>query len=137
MAGAGMGVGAVALVVLSLTGLLPWRATYGDVAFAGHRVSWVVPVIGLSVVAAVVSYSTGIAATRRLGAKLASFVGLTEVVFAVLFAWLLLAQLPTAVQLAGGVLIVAGIVLVRLDENRSAAPADPAAEPVPVVEPAA
>jgi drug/metabolite transporter (DMT)-like permease len=134
MASAGMGIGAVALLALGGSGVLPMRATFGAVAFAGHRVSWLVPVVGLSLVAAVVAYVTGIHAARRLGAKLASFVGLTEVVFAVLFAWLLLGQLPTAVQLAGGVLIVAGIVLVRLDENRAV---EPAVEPVPVVEAAA
>jgi hypothetical protein len=56
-----------------------------------------------------------------LGAKLASFVGLAEVVFAIGIAWLLLGQLPTAVQLGGGALIVAGIALVRLDELRTPA----------------
>ena len=61
----------------------------------------------------------GIAAARMLGAKLASFVGLTEVLFAVLFAWLLLGQLPTVMQLVGGVLIVAGVALVRIDELRT------------------
>ena len=60
--------------------------------------------------------SPGSTAARRLGARLASFVGLTEVLFAVLFAWLLLDQLPARIQLVGGVLIVAGIALVRIDE---------------------
>jgi len=36
----------------------------------------------------------------------------------VLFAWLLLAQLPTGMQLVGGVLIIAGVALVRIDELR-------------------
>ena len=52
----------------------------------------------------------------RSGRPLASFVGLTEVLFAVLFAWLLLGELPASVQLAGGVLIVAGVVAVRVGE---------------------
>ena len=65
------------------------------------------------------AYVAGIAAARILGARLASFAGLAEVIFAVLVAWLLLGQLPTGVQLAGGVLIVAGIALVRLDELRA------------------
>jgi len=43
---------------------------------------------------------------------------LTEVLFAVLFAWLLLGQRLEVVQLAGGLLVVAGIALVRLDEVR-------------------
>jgi drug/metabolite transporter (DMT)-like permease len=61
----------------------------------------------------------GIGAARRLGAKVASFVGLTEVLFAVLFAWLVLAELPSPVQLLGGLFIVAGVAMVRLDELRT------------------
>jgi drug/metabolite transporter (DMT)-like permease len=87
--------------------------------------NWVVPVIGLSLVAAVVAYVAGIGAARVLGAAVASFVGLTEVMFAVLFAWVALGELPSAVQAAGGVLIVGGIVLVRLDALR-ASPVTPA-----------
>jgi drug/metabolite transporter (DMT)-like permease len=82
----------------------------------GHRVSWLVPVLGLALVAAVVAFVAGIAAVRRLGSRLASFVGLSEVLFAVLFAWLLLGQRLDGLQLAGGALVVAGIALVRLDE---------------------
>ena len=72
----------------------------------------------IALVAAAFAYVTGIAAVRMLGAKVASFVALTEVLFAVLFAWLVLAELPTPVQLVGGVLIVAGLVAVRADEAR-------------------
>jgi drug/metabolite transporter (DMT)-like permease len=39
----------------------------------------------------------------------------------VLFAWLFLGELPTAVQLAGGALIIAGVAVIRLDEERAAA----------------
>lgn len=120
MASGGMAVGALVLLVLGLVGVLPLRATFGDVTFAGQRTSWLVPIAGLSLIAAVVAYLTGIAATRILGARLSSFVGLTEVMFAVLIAWLLLAELPTVVQLLGGTLIVAGVALVRLDELRRA-----------------
>jgi drug/metabolite transporter (DMT)-like permease len=38
----------------------------------------------------------------------------------VVFAWMLLGQLPQMVQLLGGVLVVAGVVLVKLGEPRSA-----------------
>jgi drug/metabolite transporter (DMT)-like permease len=119
MAWGGMVVGGVVLGAAGLGGFLPLRASTSDVRFVDHRVSWLVPVIGLSVVAAVVAYVAGIAGARLLGARLATFVGLTEVVFAVLFAWLLLGQLPSAVQLVGGAVIVAGVALVRLDELRA------------------
>ena len=122
MASGGMTVGALTLLILGAVGALPMAANTDDVNFAGHQVSWVVPVVGLSLVGAAVAYVLGISATRRLGSKLASFVGLTEVLFAVLFAWLLLGELPTAVQLVGGAFIVLGVALVRIDELRSPAP---------------
>jgi drug/metabolite transporter (DMT)-like permease len=118
MAWAGMCVGAAALGALGWTGVLPMRATTRAVEFLGHRVSWIVPVLGLSLVAAVISYVAGIGAARRLGAKLASFVGMAEVLFAILFAWLLLGQLPSVLQFLGGAFILAGVALVRLDELR-------------------
>jgi drug/metabolite transporter (DMT)-like permease len=71
------------------------------------------------VVTAAVAYTTGIAAVRRLGSRLASFVALTEVLAAVLFAWLLLGQLPARIQFVGGLCVLAGVVLVKLDEDRS------------------
>ncbi|RLP96518.1 EamA/RhaT family transporter, partial [Micromonospora sp. BL4] len=124
MASGGMAVGAAVLLLIGLTGVLPLHATFGEVTFAGQRTSWLLPIVGLSLVAAVVAYLAGIAGTRILGPRLASFVGLTEVLFAVLIAWLFLDELPTAWQLFGGVLIVAGVALVRLDELRaSPAPA--------------
>ncbi|MFC0008014.1 EamA family transporter [Micromonospora siamensis] len=119
MASGGMAVGAAVLALLGLVGVLPLRATFGEVTFAGQRTSWLLPIAGLSLIAAVVAYLAGIAATRVLGSRLASFVGLTEVMFAVLIAWVFLGELPTVVQLLGGVLIVAGVALVRVDELRT------------------
>jgi drug/metabolite transporter (DMT)-like permease len=120
MACAAMLVGTVTFAVLGLTGALPMHATFGQVDFSGHRTSWLVPIVGLSVVAAAFAYVAGITAARLLGAKVSSFVGLTEVLFAVLFAWLLLDQLPGGLQLLGGVFIVGGVALVRLDELSAA-----------------
>jgi len=132
MAWAGMCVGAVALAALGWAGVLPLTATTGKVDFIGHRVSWVVPVLGLSLVAAALAYVAGIGAARRLGAKLASFVGMSEVLFAILFAWLLLGQLPSAVQFLGGAFILAGVTLVRADEMGTTRAGDERAEsPVP------
>jgi drug/metabolite transporter (DMT)-like permease len=109
-------VGAVALGLVGLTGLMPMRFSGAAVTLFGDRVSWIVSVAGLSVIAAAFAYVAGIGAARRLGAKLASFVAMAEILFAVLFAWVLLGQVPTATQFAGGALILGGVVLVRLDE---------------------
>jgi drug/metabolite transporter (DMT)-like permease len=126
VASAGMSSGALTLLALGLVGALPMHATFGTVAMAGRSVSWLVPVVGMAVVAGAFAYVAGIAAARRLGASLSSFVGLTEVVFAVLFAWLLLGELPTGMQLVGGALIVAGVILVHTDDARGAVAPIPA-----------
>ena len=118
----GLAVGSVALGAAAVLGALPVHAPRTDVVLLDTEVSWLVPVLGLSLVAAVVAYLSGIAGARLLGAKIASFVGLTEVLFAVIFAWLLLGQELSTVQLAGGLLVVVGIALVQLDQARSDAP---------------
>jgi drug/metabolite transporter (DMT)-like permease len=119
MAWSGMSVGALVLAGLWWAGLLPVLTTSADVRLAGYHVSWIVPVAGLSLVAAVVPYVAGIGAARRLGPKVASFVGMAEVLFGILFAWLVLGQLPAAMQFAGGAFILAGVTLVRVDELRA------------------
>ena len=129
LAAGGMAVGAGVLLGLGAVGALPMAATFGEVDFAGTRTSWIVPVIGVSLVAAVVAYVAGIGAARILGAAVSSFVGLTEVMFAVLFAWVALGELPSVVQAVGGALIVAGIVLVRVDALRTPREVTPAREP--------
>jgi drug/metabolite transporter (DMT)-like permease len=131
MTWAGMCVGTAALAALAGTGLLPLTASAGDVHVFGHQVSWIVPVLGLSLVAAVISYIAGIGAARRLGARLASFIGMAEVLFAILFAWLLLGQLPTPLQFVGGGFIMAGVAMVRLGELRGYPPPSGATHPRP------
>jgi drug/metabolite transporter (DMT)-like permease len=118
----GLAVGAAVLAAAAAVGALPMAAPRTDVVLLDARVSWLVPVLGLSVLAAALAYVAGIVAARLLGAKVASFVGLTEVLFAVAVAWLLLGQALSAVQLVGGALVVAGIALVRLDEGRDEVP---------------
>lgn len=116
MAAGGMVVGAVALGLAGLLGLMPMEAPTEQAELAGGSVPWFVPVLLLGVVAGAFAYAIGIAAARRLGSKVSAFLGLTEVLFAVLFSWLLLDELPLAVQLAGGVLILAGVAAVRYEE---------------------
>jgi drug/metabolite transporter (DMT)-like permease len=117
LAGGGLVIGSVGLAVVGLLGVLPMRATTTAPTYAGEAVPWWLPFIGLGVVTAAIAYTTGIAAGRRLGSRLASFVALLEVVAAVVFAWLLLDQLPSALQLVGGAFIVAGVIIVKLGER--------------------
>lgn len=118
MAWAGMSVGAAFLAMAGQTGALRLYGNADDVELVHRHVSWILPVLELSLVSAVIAYVAGISATRRLGAKLASFAGIAEVFFAVLYAWLLLNQVPSPLEFMGGALIVAGVILVRIDENQ-------------------
>ncbi len=138
MTWAAMCTGSAALLLLGWTGLVPLTVHTGQVTVLNHQVSWVLPVTGLALISSVIPYVAGIGAARRLGAKLASFAGLAEVLFAILFAWLLLGQLPTGPQILGGAFILAGVALVRLDElhapDQSPAGID-GGEPVWVIQP--
>lgn len=130
VAAAGLVVGGVALVLAGLVGIVPMTAGTGDVQLAGLTTPWWVPVAGLSLVAAAFAYASGVSATRRLGSKIASFVGLTEVLFSLFFSWLLLDELPLPAQLLGGAFVVAGVVAVRYDElTRPEPPAPDDARP--------
>jgi drug/metabolite transporter (DMT)-like permease len=117
LAAASMIIASVVLAVLGVIGLFPIRATFGNVPFLGSTVSWMLPAAVILGMATVAGYLLGIAAISRLGTRIASFVGLTEVLFAVLSAWILLGQLPLPIQFIGGGLVLTGIVLVRLQRT--------------------
>ena len=115
---AGTGVSGLVILLAGMAGVLPLSASTGQVVVAGRAVSWLVPITLLILVAGVFAYLTGITAIRMLGSSVASFVSLSEVVFAVIFAALLLAQHPSATQLLGGALILVGIAVVQRDDAR-------------------
>jgi drug/metabolite transporter (DMT)-like permease len=115
---AGTGIGGLLILVLGLTGLMPLHAATGDIALGGFQVAWWLPVLVLVLVTAVAAYLLGIAGIRRLGSGVASFVALTEVVFAVLFAVVLLGQHLSPGQLVGGLLVLIGIAAVQRGDRR-------------------
>ncbi len=119
LAGAGLVVGAIVLGVLGAVGAMPMRIGAGDVTYAGVGMSpWmVVPVLG--VITAATAYVTGVLGARRLGPRVASFVGLSEVLAGVIWSWALLAELPRPVQFGGGALILLGVVAVKSGEKGS------------------
>jgi drug/metabolite transporter (DMT)-like permease len=108
------------------------EAATAPVSYGGLEVGWWVPLVLMGVVTSAVAYVAGIGATRALGSRLASFVALSEVVAAVLWAWALLGELPRTVQLVGGLLVVAGVAGVKLGE-RSLGAGEPRTGQVPEV----
>jgi drug/metabolite transporter (DMT)-like permease len=117
---AGTGIGAVVLLGAAAAGILPLAAATGVTSLADWSVGWWLPIMLLILISAVLAYPSGIVAVRRLGSSLASFAALTEVIFAVAFALVLLGQRPGPMQLVGGALILAGIALVQRPSSRSA-----------------
>lgn len=116
----GLLVATLSLLAFCGVGLLPWGTATTGVRLAGATWPWWVPLLGLGLVAAAVAYLVGNTASRRLGSRMASFAGLTEVLFAVLWAWLWLGERLTAIQLLGGLVVLAGVAAVKADEVASA-----------------
>ena len=80
LAAGGLLVGGVVLLARRrAVGVLPFHASTADAVYDGRAVAWWIPVVALGLVTAAFSYVTGIAAGRRLGSRLASFVALGEV----------------------------------------------------------
>jgi drug/metabolite transporter (DMT)-like permease len=118
----GFVVGAVALAIAGAVGLLPMEATFTDVPFLGGTAPWWVLLLTVGALSTAFAYLAGVAAIRMLGARLSSFLGLSEVVFAGIVGWILLGEALGPLQILGGALILGGIVLVRLERR----PADAA-----------
>lgn len=119
----GLAFGTVALVAAGIFGLAEWQMSTADVMLADTARSVWVSLLGMGVAAAAIAYGLGVIATRAIGSKMASFFGLTEVLFAVFFAWVLLGELPGIIQLLGAAVILTGVVAVKLDEESPTAPA--------------
>lgn len=113
LAGVGMTVGAVVVGLLGAVGVLPIviDTTVTGVLLGGADVGWLVAATLLVVVSSVVAYLTGVAAIARIGAARGSLVALLEVVASAVASWLLLGQVPAAVQALGGALILLGVAL--------------------------
>jgi len=118
-AGLGLTAGFVLLVLAGVLGVVPFVVGGDSVVLGGSQLPAWVALAELIVIAAAAAYLMGIAGARRLGSTLASFVGLTEVLFAVLIAWVLLGETPGLIRAIGGLLILGGVVAVRMGEMRT------------------
>lgn len=119
LASGGLLIGAAVMGALGLTGVIPFAAPEVTVAFRGIEVPGIVPILFVAAVSTTIGYAFGVMAVPHLGSRVASFVGLSEVLFALLYAWMLLGEVPAPVQFVGGALVLAGVVLVRMDGVRT------------------
>lgn len=131
LAGAGLLLGAVLLAVVGAVGLVPFRTALVDVTLLGSTVPWWLPLLVVALFGTALAYAAGITGSGLIGSRLASFVGLLEVVSAAVLAWILLGERLSPLQMIGGVLILAGIAVIpgeqtaaaeALDEERAEAP---------------
>jgi drug/metabolite transporter (DMT)-like permease len=119
LAAGGLVVGGLVIFTAMAIGVLPFDVSTADAVYDGFTLPWWQPMLALGLVTAAFAYVTGIAASRRLGSRLASFVALGEVLAAVVWAWLIIGELPRPIQLVGGLLVLAGVVVVKLGEGRA------------------
>jgi len=131
LAGLGLLLGGVALGLVGVTGLVPFTFSTADVTMAGAQVPFWIPLLLVAVIATGFSYAASITAAELLGSRLASFVGLLEVVAAALYSWLLLGEALTLVQILGGVFILVGIGFVRSEKVADQVVTEAAPEPEP------
>lgn len=130
LAAGGLLIGAAFTGILAAVGVLPFAAPDVTVAFRGIEVPGLLPMLWVGAIGTTLGYALGVMAVPRVGSRLASFIGLSEVLFALGFAWLLLGETPAPVQFVGGAILLAGVVLVRLDAGEPAIVSAPV-EPIP------
>lgn len=115
LAAGGLLTGTLVMAVLVGTGVLPFAAPAITVPMFGAEIPGILPLLWVGGVATTLGYALGVIAVPLIGSRVASFVGLSEVLFALGFAWLLLGETPASVQFLGGAVLLAGVVLVRMD----------------------
>lgn len=115
LAAGGLLVGALTMALVGVTGLIGFAAPAVEVGFRGVEVPGILPILWVGAVGTTLGYALGVMAVPRIGSRLASFIGLSEVLFALAFAWLLLGEAPSPIQFVGGVVLLAGVILVRMD----------------------
>jgi drug/metabolite transporter (DMT)-like permease len=124
LAGAGLLLGGVLLGLAGAVGVVPFSVAFESVTLFGNVTPWWLPLLVVALVGTALAYAAGIAGSGLIGSRLASFVGLLEVVFASVLAWFLLGEQLSALQMVGGLLILAGIAVIPGEQTPAAVALD-------------
>ncbi|NLT26271.1 MAG: EamA family transporter [Microbacteriaceae bacterium] len=130
--GGGLVVGAATLGALGVVGAVPLAATWGTVELFGTTVPWWVTMGIVVLIGTLGGYLGGVFAARTLGSRLASFLGLLEVLATLAVSAVLLGEIPTWMQGIGAALVIGGVIAVRLapDTVTVDAPLGPVTAPI-------
>ncbi len=113
----GLAVGALATAALCGIGVMPFIIEPTTVEYGGISVLWLVAVGWIAFITTSAGFGLGVVAVPLIGSRLASFIGLTEILVASGFAWLLLNEAPDSAQVIGGGLILIGVALIRAEPS--------------------
>ena len=130
--GGGLLVGTATLGTLGATGLVPLDFVWGTVELFGATVPWWTTMAIVVLIGTVGGYLGGVFAAKTLGSRLASFLGLLEVLATLAVSALLLGEIPTWMQGIGAALVIGGVIAVRLapDTVTVDAPLGPVTAPI-------
>ncbi len=128
LAAGGLIIGTAGVSLLGVTGVMPMTFTTNAVTIAGHTTAWMVPVIALGLIPTALAYTLGIVGIARLKPRFASLVGLSEVLFAVLIAWLMLGEAISVSQAIGGAVVLVGLAVARQGDRGEQADPDAASQ---------
>ncbi|MGP4001299.1 EamA family transporter [Streptomyces sp. 8N706] len=104
----GLLIGAGVLTIAARPWGMDWSVLGGRADMHGARVSAVLLLAWVVLIATVVAYLTGVLSVRRLSPQVAGVVACLEAVVATVCAWVLLGEHLSAPQLVGGALVLAG-----------------------------
>lgn len=132
LAGGGLMLSSVVTAIVGALGLLPMTFVFGEVTLFGGRAPWWASMAVVVLVGTIVGYLGGIVAAKAIGSRLASFLGLIEVVATIAISAFMLGEIPSLVQLVGAAIVLAGVVCVRLapDTVSLEAPLGPLTAPI-------
>lgn len=112
----GMGVGAIVVGIVCALRLVSFHVSTTAVTVAHFTIPWWAGVLAI-VVVTIFAYVTGVIGLQLIGATVGSFLNLLEVPASVIASWWMLGDLPTVVQLCGGIVVLSGVVFIKLGEK--------------------
>lgn len=125
----GMGAAALAWAIVQPVWTFPVEVLTTSIPFGGSGPELPAPVLAawMVVMGTVMPFSLVVLSMQHLRASQASAVGMTEPIFAIAIAWIVLGETLSPVQLVGAVIVLGAVLVAELNRGETAPPvaADP------------